>query len=78
MDGGSSQVYRKDLNNMKVYLVNGHGVVFKKREDAIAFVREKEYNEKKLAYFDRVFNAKYSEETIFDLINARIWEMELQ
>jgi hypothetical protein len=63
---------------MKVYLVNAHGVVFKKREDAIAFVREKEYNEKELAYFDRVFNAKYSEETILYLINARIWEMELQ
>jgi len=63
---------------MKVYLVNAHGVAFKKREDAIAFVREKEYNEKKLAYFNRAFNTKYSEETIFDLINARIWEIELQ
>ena len=66
------------FTNMKVYLVNTHGVVFKKREDAIAFVREKEYNEKELAYFDRVFNAKYSEETILYLIDARIREMELQ
>jgi len=63
---------------MTIYLVDTYGVAFKKREDAIAFVREKEYNEKKLAYFNRAFNAKYSEETIFDLINARIWEIELQ
>ena len=63
---------------MKIYLVPIHFIAFKKREDAVAFVREKEYNEEKLARLDKAFNAKYSEETIIELINTRILEIELQ
>jgi len=63
---------------MIIYLVDTYAVAFKKREDAVAFVREKEYNEKKLAYYDRAFNAKYSEKTIVELINKKISEIELQ
>jgi hypothetical protein len=63
---------------MKIYLVPIHFTSFKKREDAFAFVREKEYNEEKLARLDKDFNTKYSEETIIELINTRILEIELQ
>jgi len=63
---------------MKIYLVPIHFIAFKKREDAVAFVREKEYNEEKLAWLDKSFNAKYSEETIIELINTKILEIELQ
>jgi hypothetical protein len=63
---------------MKIYLVPIHFIAFKKREDAVAFIREEEFDEEKLARLNKDFNAKYSEETIIELINARIWEMELQ
>ena len=63
---------------MKIYLVPIHFIAFKKREDAVAFIREEEYNEEKLAYLDKAFNAKYSEETIIELINLKILEIELQ
>jgi len=63
---------------MKIYLVPIHFIAFKKREDAVAFIREEEYNEEKLACLDKAFNTKYSEETIIELINTRILEIELQ
>jgi hypothetical protein len=63
---------------MKVYLVDNYGVAFKNKEDAVAFVREQEYNEKKLAHYKRAFNANYSEKTIAELINGKITEIELR
>jgi hypothetical protein len=61
-----------------IYLVPIHFIAFKKREDAVAFIREKEFNEEKVAYYNNAFNAKYSEETIIELINTRILEIKLQ
>jgi hypothetical protein len=63
---------------MKIYLVPIHFIAFKKREDAVAFIREKEFNEEKVAYYNKAFNAKYSEETILEFINTRILEIKLQ
>ena len=63
---------------MTIYLVDTYGVAFKKREDAVAFVRQKEYNEKKLAYYKEAFGATHSEESIVYLVNNKIREVELQ
>ena len=63
---------------MIIYLIPIHAIAFKKREDAVAFIREKEFNKEKLAYYYRAFNAKYSEETITELINTRILAIELK
>jgi len=61
-----------------IYLVKEYGIAFKNKKDAATFVREKEYNEKKLAYYKRAFGATYSEESIVYLINNKIREVELQ
>tara|TARA_R110000868_G_scaffold396594_1_gene668854 strand:- start:38 stop:235 length:198 start_codon:yes stop_codon:yes gene_type:complete len=61
-----------------IYLVDDYGVAFKNKKDAAAFLREKKYNEQKLAYYKRAFGATYSEESIVYLINNKIREIELQ
>jgi hypothetical protein len=61
-----------------IYLVDEYGIAFKNKKDAAAFVREKEYNEKKLAYYNRAFNANFSEKDIVELINEKIRKVELQ
>lgn len=63
---------------MTIFYVFSHHIAFKNREDAVGFVRKQEYNEEKLAYYKRAFNANYSEKTIAELINARITEIELK
>ena len=61
-----------------IYLVKEYGIAFKKKKDAAAFVREKEYNKQKLAYFKNAFNANFSEKDIVEMINNKIREVELQ
>ena len=61
-----------------IYLVDDYGVAFKNKKDAAAFLREKKYNEQKLAYYKRAFNANFSEKIIVELINEKIREIELQ
>ena len=61
-----------------IYLVDEYGIAFKNIKDAAAFVREKKYNEQKLAYYKRAFGATYSEESIVYLINNKITEIELR
>ena len=66
------------VNNMTIYLVDDYGIAFKNKKDAAAFVREKEYNKQKLAYYKGAFGATYSEDSIVYLINKKIREVELQ
>jgi hypothetical protein len=61
-----------------IYLVDDYGVAFKNKKDAAAFLREKEYNEQKLAYYKRVINENLSEKDIVELINEKIRKVELQ
>jgi hypothetical protein len=61
-----------------IYLVDDYGIAFKNKKDAAAFLREKEYNEQKLAYYKRAFNANFSEKDIVELINEKIRKVELQ
>lgn len=61
-----------------IYLVKEYGIAFKNKKDAAAFVREKEYNKQKLAYFKNAFNANFSEKDIVEMINEKIREVELQ
>ena len=61
-----------------IYLVKEYGIAFKNKKDAAAYLRENEYNEKKLAYFKNAFNANFSEKDIVELINDKITEIELQ
>jgi hypothetical protein len=61
-----------------IYLVDDYGIAFKNKKDAAAFVREKEYNKQKLAYYNRAFNANFSEKDIVELINEKIRKIELQ
>ena len=63
---------------MTIYLVDYYGVAFKNKEDAAAFVREKEFNAKKLAYYKAAFAATYSQESIVYLVNNKIREVELK
>jgi hypothetical protein len=62
----------------RIYLVDDYGVAFKNKKDAAAFLREKEYNEEKLAYYKRVINENLSEKDIVELINEKIRKVELQ
>jgi hypothetical protein len=61
-----------------IYLVDDYGIAFKNKKDAAAFLREKEYNEQKLAYYKRVINENLSEKDIVELINEKIRKIELQ
>ena len=61
-----------------IYLVDEYGIAFKNKKDAAAFLREKEYNEQKLAYYKRVINENLSEKDIVELINEKIRKVELQ
>jgi hypothetical protein len=61
-----------------IYLVDEYGIAFKNKKDAAAFVREKEYNKQKLAYYKAAFGATYSEESIVYLVNNKIRKIELQ
>ena len=63
---------------MTIYLVDDYGVAFKDKKDAAAFVREKEFNAKKLAYYKEAFGATHSENSIVYLINNKIREVELK
>ena len=67
-----------ELINMTIYLVDDYGVAFKNKEDAAAFVREKEFNAKKLAYYKEAFGATHSENSIVYLVNNKIREIELK
>jgi hypothetical protein len=61
-----------------IYLVDDYGIAFKNKKDAAAFLREKEYNEQKLAYYNRAINLDLSEKDIVELINEKIRKIELQ
>jgi hypothetical protein len=61
-----------------IYLVDEYGIAFKNKKDAAAFLREKEYNEQKLAYYNRAINLTLSEKDIVELINEKIREVELR
>jgi hypothetical protein len=61
-----------------IYLVDDYGIAFKNKKDAAAFLREKKYNEQKLAYYNRAFNANFSEKDIVELINEKIRKVELR
>jgi hypothetical protein len=61
-----------------IYLVDDYGIAFKNKKDAAAFLREKEFNEQKLAYYKRVINENLSEKDIVELINEKIRKIELQ
>jgi hypothetical protein len=61
-----------------IYLVDDYGIAFKNKKDAAAFLREKEYNEQKLAYYKRVINENLSEKDIVELINEKIRKIELR
>ena len=61
-----------------IYLVKEYGITFKNKKDAEVFLRENEYNEKKLAYFKNAFNANFSEKDIVEMINNKIREVELR
>lgn len=63
---------------MTIYLVKEYGIAFKNKKDAAAYLREKEYNEKKLAHLKRAINLDMSEKDIVELINSGIREVELQ
>ena len=61
-----------------IYLIKEYGIAFKDKKDAAAFVRKNDYNEQKLAYYKRAFNANFSEKIIVELINEKIREVELR
>ena len=61
-----------------IYLVDEYGIAFKNEKDAVAYLRENEYNEKSIAYLKRAFNLDLSEKDIVELINEKIREVELQ
>jgi len=61
-----------------IYLVDDYGIAFKNKKDAAAYLRENEYNEQKLAYYKRAFNANFSEKDIVELINEKIRKIELR
>jgi len=61
-----------------IYLVDDYGIAFKNKKDAAAFLREKQYNEGRLAYYKRAFNLIFSEKDIVELINEKIRKVELQ
>jgi hypothetical protein len=61
-----------------IYLVDDYGIAFKNKKDAAAYLRENEYNEQKLAYYNRAFNLNLSEKDIVELINEKIRKVELQ
>ena len=65
-----------ELINMTIYLVDDYAVAFKNKEDAAAFVREKEFNAKKLAYYKEAFGATHSENSIVYLINNKINQLK--
>jgi aminoglycoside N3'-acetyltransferase len=61
-----------------IYLVDEYGIAFKNKKDAAAYLRENEYNEKKLAHLKRAFNLDMSEKDIVESINNGIREVKLQ
>lgn len=61
-----------------IYLVDEYGIAFKNKKDAAAYLRENEYNEKKLAHLKRAINLDMSEKDIVESINEKIREIELQ
>ena len=61
-----------------IYLVKEYGIAFKDKKDAAAYLRENEYNEKKLAHLKRAINLDLSEKDIVESINSGIREVELR
>ena len=61
-----------------IYLVKDYGIAFKNKKDAAAFLREKQYNEKRIAYLKRAINLDMSEKDIVESINEKIREVELR
>ena len=61
-----------------IYFVKEYGVAFKSKKDAAAFLREKQYNEKRIAYLKRAINLDMSEKDIVESINEKIREVELR
>ena len=61
-----------------IYLVDEYGIAFYNEKDAVAYLRENEYHEKKLSYLKRAFNLDLSEKDIVELIKEKIRKIELR
>jgi hypothetical protein len=66
---------------MKIYITYEDNFIsgaFKKREDAVEYIRNTQFNSKRLIRIKNSINLVYTEEMIIEAINKQIEEIELQ